>query len=79
MYAVIIAGRYCAGLLPLLAAQSCECAILRAELPRVAAFMTKHSKYRGRRGLETRLSMTVALLLLCCWWSTVHVIVAAAY
>lgn len=40
MYAVIIAGVYCAGLLPLLAAQSSECAILRAELPLVAAFMT---------------------------------------
>lgn len=41
MRAVIIAGLYRAGSLPLLAAQkSCECAILRAELPLVAAFMT---------------------------------------
>lgn len=41
MYAVIIASLYRAGPLPLLAAQSCECAaILRAEPPLVAAFMT---------------------------------------
>lgn len=74
MYAVIIASLYCAGLLPLLAAQSCECAILRAELPSVAAFMTNTVSIGTDRAAGAALSMTVALLL----WSTLHVIVAAA-
>lgn len=73
MYAVIIAGVYCAGLLPLLAAQSCECAILRVELPLVAAFMT-NTVSNGGHWAGATLSMTVALLIR----STLHVIVATA-
>lgn len=58
-------------LLQLLAAQSCECAILRAS----SSFHDKHSKYRGEDRTGDVVSMTVALLL----WSTVHVIVATAW
>lgn len=70
MYAVIIVGLCCAGLLSLLAARSCECANLRAELQLVAAFMTNTVSI----GTDMRL-VTVALLL----WSTVRSFVATAY
>lgn len=76
MCAVIIGGLYCAGLLPLLAAQSCQCVILRAGLPLVAAFITNTVSI-GTDSAAAAVSMTVALLLLW-WWSAVHVIVATS-